>query len=437
MNTMKITLYSVLSLVVLGLLLPEVSTAASCTSGVNCYCDKVKGGSLNDPLLLFCEDFEAPSLYQAVPVGASAPNYGSWYDATGLSGDRGHNSYWQQKYGNGVSSFLFTQGQPASPALGSPCNFSLCTGMKVWDRTNRWSANAYNPLAAFFTQASDFNAEVGSLTAPTNAAGGGSGVFDGNANLVYRIAPGTTHGIAGKASFPATTEVGLTMALAYPRNSLASGVWGTDASPAAWKHDEWATVNSPNCGFDGLFAFYNQTGPRSGRPFAGFIGAFGSGCTGGGYNGSITNISAGRAELINGGIGVYWNTPTNYNQPTDWPEGTWGCVRGHLVISGGSEHYRVWFQGPNMTSERLLIDVTFTSSGLDNTGGYDGFKWNAYANTNQGGGYVASTALTFRYEDNVHARKGLPVPCSQIGFVGGSGGGDIIPPSPPTNLQIN
>jgi hypothetical protein len=229
------------------------------------------------------------------------------------------------------------------------------------------------------------------------------------------------------------------MAMAYPTNSLASGIWGTAGSPAAWKHDEWATVNSPNCGFDGLFAFYNQTGPRSGRPFAGFIGAFGSGCTGGGYSGSITNVAAGNAELIGGGIGVYWNTPTNYDQARDWPEGTWGCVRGHLVISGGSEHYRVWFQGPNMTSERLLIDVTFTSAGLDNTGGYNGLKWNAYANTNQGGGYVASTALTFRYEDNVHVRKGLPVPCSQIGFTGvsGGGGGDTTPPVAPVNLRIN
>ncbi|MEK7388865.1 MAG: hypothetical protein AAB036_04130, partial [Elusimicrobiota bacterium] len=275
--------------------------------------------------------------------------------------------------------------------------------------------------------------ENGALTIPSNAAGGGAGVFDGNASLSWRVPAGATHGIAGAASFRTVTEIGLTMAMAYPSNSLASGIWGQPGTEAAWKHNEWATVNSPNCGFDGLFAFYNQLGPRTGIPFAGFVGAFGSGCTGGTYSGTVIDQTAGSASAISG-IGVLWNTPSNYSQPTDWPFGAWGCVRGHISIGAETERLRVWFQGPYMTVERLIIDVSFTKAGLDNAGGYNGMKWNAYANTNQGMGYVASTETTFRYEDNVHARNGLPVSCAAIGF-GGSTPADNNPPAAPRGLR--
>ena len=40
-----------------------VAFGASCTDGTDCYCDRVNGGDLNDPNLLFCEDWEAPTLY--------------------------------------------------------------------------------------------------------------------------------------------------------------------------------------------------------------------------------------------------------------------------------------------------------------------------------------------------------------------------------------
>jgi len=422
MKRMDAASYAFVLLVGLSLFLPDVVMAAPCTRGVDCYCDKVRGGTLNDPALLFCEDFEAPSLYQNVSVGAGAPNYGPWHDATGLTGDRGHNSYWNNKYGNGVDGFLFRSGEPASPALGARCSFPLCTGAKVWERNNLWSANSYTPLLAFFTQSSDFNFELSSLTVPTNKAGGGAGVFDGNANLVYRIPPREVHGIAGEAFFASgTRNIGLTMAVAYPVNSLSSGIWGTNSVPAAWKHNEWGTVYNPNSGFDGLFIFYNQIGPRSGIPFAGFLGSFRdqnyTSC------GSI-RATVGNAECIGSGLGIYWNSPGNYSQPTDWPFGTWGCVRGYLENAGLSNmRMRVWFQGPNMTSERLIIDFTADGRQLDNKNGYSDMKWNAYANTNQGGGYVASTALTFRYEDNVHARAGMPVSCAQIGFTGGGAGG--------------
>ena len=45
---------------------------ATCTKGTNCYCDRVKGGSLNDPNVLLCEDFDTPSLYSNTQVGKGA-----------------------------------------------------------------------------------------------------------------------------------------------------------------------------------------------------------------------------------------------------------------------------------------------------------------------------------------------------------------------------
>jgi len=406
-----------------------VSSGSRCTAGTDCYCDKVK--NVSDPLydanLLFCEDFEAPTMRLNQGVGNGAPYYGPWYDSTGWAGggnNRGFNSYWSKVYGGGTDGFLWlsNSNQPPSPQYGSACSvpasafcgggLGCCSGHKTWDSENRWDGNNYSPMMAIYDSASDFDAEIASMEAPTNTAGGGpAGCFDGNACLAFRIQVGATSGIAGEAGFTAVTEVGLTMAIAYPNNSLSSGIWGTDALPAAWKHNEWTTAN-PDSGKDGLFIFYNQNGPRSGRPFAGFFSAFETQ----NYSGSIIAETLGRASAS--ALGVDWNTPTNYSQTTDWPEGTWGCVRGHWKITGSTQRMRVWFQGPGMSSEREIVDVTFETSTLDNRSGYMGMAWNAYANANSGTGYVPTTELTFRYEDNVHARAGTPVSCAQIGFTG-------------------
>jgi hypothetical protein len=390
-------------------------SSTPCTPGIDCYCDKVRGGSLNDPQLLFCEDFEAPTLISDTGLGNGPPYYGPWYDDTGHTGNRGVNSYWNRVYGPGADGHLFSSGQPSNPALGTPCGFMLCSGLKVWDSEDRWSANNYDPHAAYYTHILQFAQEIATLAPPTNTAGGGIGVFDGNATFVQRIPTGATHGIIGRVDFHTQTrDVGVTMAIAYPANSLSSGIWGTSSVPAAWKHNEWITAYNPDGGLDGLFVFYNQEGPRSGIPFAGFIGSF--------LDQNYTNCASiaplvGNAQCIGDGLGIYWNSPANYNQPTDWPFGTWGCVRGHIENAGLlNMRMRVWFQGPNMTTERLIIDFRADGTQLDNRDGYSGMVWNAYANANQGGGYVATTELTYRYEDNVHVRAGAPVPCAQIGF---------------------
>jgi hypothetical protein len=221
------------------------------------------------------------------------------------------------------------------------------------------------------------------------------------------------------------------MAVGYPTNAFTAGIIGpTDGSAnASWKHNEWATTYT-DIGLDGLFIFYNQQA-RSLFPFAGFLGSFKD------QNDTHCGqaiVTVGSTYCAGSGLGIGWRAG-NYSQATDFPLGTWGCVRGFIENAGlSNQRMRIWFQGPNMTSERLILDFTMDASQLDNKQGYKAMVWNAYANTNSGFGYIPSTQVTFRYEDNVHARAGTPVPCSQIGFTGGA---DTVPPEAPTGVQIS
>jgi hypothetical protein len=91
---------------------PFVSAVATpCTPGVDCYCDKVRSGSLSDPSLLWCEDFEAPTLRLDQGFGNGPPYYGPQYDHSFPdwgTNNRGNNSYWYRVYGMGVRSIVKT-----------------------------------------------------------------------------------------------------------------------------------------------------------------------------------------------------------------------------------------------------------------------------------------------------------------------------------------
>jgi hypothetical protein len=393
-----------------------------CTPGTDCYCDRVRTVTdpLYDPSLLFCEDFEAPTLYLDQGLGDGAPYFGPWYDETGSPGNRGNNSYWAQTYGNGVGDYLWETGTPIiDPALGDRCTIAGGCTVKSWDGTNRWSANAHEPLLGIMIQGSDFSAEVAAITAPTNTVGGAPGVFDGNANLAFRIPPGGSGGIAGKADFPdgtpldVTRTIGLTMAISYPDNALSAGIIGKPGGDnLPWKHNEWETEYGPS--FDGLFVFYNG-GSREKFPFAGFIGSFEDQND---TNCGAANTTVGQTSCLGTGLGINWSAEDEYDQATDFPMGTWGCVRGFIENAGTiNQRFRVWFQGPNMASERLIVDFEMDATLLDNKDGYSGMAWNAFSNANQDPADY-TTQTTFRYEDNVHARAGMPVSCKQIGFGG-------------------
>jgi hypothetical protein len=97
---------------------------------------------------------------------------------------------------------------------------------------------------------------------------------------------------------------------------------------------------------------------------------------------------------------------------------------------------RQWFKGSG-ASETLVLDISGINFNHVYQGqGIGGMWWNGYANANQGIGEPPTLQTTYRYEDNMHIRNGSPVSCAQIGFAGGSGGGDITPPAAPINLRI-
>jgi hypothetical protein len=403
-----------------------------------------------DPSLLMCEDFEAPTLHDNVGFGNGAPYYGPWYDDTGDVGDRGYNSYWFQKYSNGSDAALWRRNQPASPTLGTPCTkFDLCVGMKVWHPQDIWTANDYRPNVTILRNG-EFNAEIGSITSPTGAAGGGAGVFDGQQSFAHRIPAGLGEvGIEGNKSFGgARRTFGITMAMAFPSNLISSGIMDGDpiGGGQMWKFNEWHPTGS-GAGGDGIFGFGHYGSMSSSFPFYGFMfyQAPGDAATQ-----SACNASVASATKTVGSFGctdsyASWNESSGaipgspYSRPVDWPLGTWGCIRGTYTNMGAANaSVKITFTpsaGPRAGTEITVVDISnwnmgFTPGLASRTGGYDQFIWNAYYNglfnngLNQG---ISQT--TFRYEDNIHIRAGAPVSCAQIGF-GSSGAASPAPAAP-------
>lgn len=393
---------------------PDRVDAETCTDGVDCYCDRVQGGDLHDSSLLMCEDFEAPTLHPANAAeaqtyeGNGAPLFGPWYDEA-VPGGRGSNSYWVQTYSFGAGNCSWTQGQPTSPQLGSTCNFGQC-GLAEWRADDLWQGNSQACID--IVQNGEFDDEIPTLLAP-ELPSGGSGVFDGQRALAHRIQAGDTAAIGGAKTWGTPRfELGITMAMAYPTNSEASGIWA-----APWKHNEWHPTN------DGIFLFH-QGGLDETDPFEMFT--FGD--PGAGFTAASCSANA-SASVIRGtwncnSIALnYQADPAYYRRSTDWPWGTWACVRGHFTgLNTTNMGIRIWF------NDTLVVHFQgFDGTILKSRDGYDGLTWNSYANTNQGDiGSTPTNQTTYRYEDNIHIREGAPVSCDQIGLgAGGSATGPL------------
>lgn len=414
--------------------LPRVVAAAPCTPGVNCYCDRVRSGDLFDPNLLLCEDFEAPTLIRNQGFGNGAPYYGPWYDHTGYSGcARGANSYWTKVYNNGPQAGLWLQNRPTNPALGCSCSYPMCF-QSAWDAADRWQGNtqsASGGATIAIMQDADFSVEIPTITKPTGRAGGGSGAFDGAASLAHRVVAGSGSDIAGSADFRTTVRTfGITMAVAYPNNSQASGIW---AQP--WKHNEWHSVAMGGGGGDGLFLFHNGTGVSSQRPFAAmFTFSMGDSTSSCQAKVNAATKTAGDFECDAGGNFLFRADRSLYSQSADWPLGTWGCVRGYYRNMGlANSAIQIWLTGPAGV-EKKIIDISNMDLRQQSAkSGYDALIWNAYANTNQGDpGTTRTNQTTFRYEDNIHVRTGAPVSCAQIG----SSGNPQTAPTAPSGLIV-
>jgi len=418
-------------------LLPEFGSAASCTKGVDCYCDRVQGGDLNDTALLVCEDWEAPTLVNDQGVGNGAPYYGPWYDETGggFTCFRGFNSYFRQVWSDmnaGGGGDHWPEGQPSSPTLGCTCDTGgagTCNA-GAWDATNRWQAVTGTGIAMM--RDSDYNVEVPSITPPSGRAGGGSGSFDGAVSFAHRVKggfPNTTDIHSGRSLGGTRRTFGITMAIAYASNVVASNIFFI-----AWKHNEWGDQA------DSLFVMYNHpSGATQTTPFdkhallyqqAGFGNETQSGCQ--------TKLNAATQTLgvfeCSDVAFYYAADPSVYDQAVDWSFGTWGCARGHFENMGlTNSRIRIWF-GSATVAEKLILDISnLDTSAMAASGGYNQLQLNSYANANNNDGSglepSGTAETTFRYEDNMHIRTGAPVSCAQIGF-----GGEAGPP--PTYLPI-
>lgn len=379
---------------------------ATCTDGVDCYCD-----TISDASLINCEDAEAAAYY-----AFTGHHWVRDHDTYGV-GSRGQGSLWQDLY-NQPGANYWTPGQPnGSPRKGATCTNNgqgNACGLKEYCSAAQgavvdgggadcWEANS--GAAIDIERENDFKAEIGSLT-----LSGGKGLTadiggPGKQHIAFRIGVGDTAGIVGGVDFSATTEVGYSSLVAYSSNLSSTGILSD-----YWKGHEWGTLdyiewwtngNMLNVGTAATFPFRNFFWQKSGSGTSACNAALdaallvGDGSCDGGkiYFGAVNGAGVGQ-----------------YDQATDWPFGTWGCVRGHMTGLGTSDlEVRIWF------NEELVIHIDgFDGSTYLQNQDYRIFRWNHYANKNIAPS--TTTATAFVYEDNAHLRKGAPVSCAAIGF---------------------
>lgn len=405
--------------------------AASCIKGVTCYCDKVQGGSLNDPQLLLCEDFEAPTLHDDVGFGNGAPFYGPPYDHSGnIGGFRGQNSYFQRKFGAGMGSCSWGLGQPVSPQRGITCSAGQSCAVGIWRADNLWDAN--NFACIFIPRNGEFGQEVSALApGPSNTSSGVNGVFDGQQNFAYRFCAGAgcDAGFVGFMPMAGGTTggtFGVTMAVAYAANTASAGIWNSQ-----WKHEEWLTVANNAYGgqeFSDFIMAHRGTSLSDTDPFQPLI-AWAQGYTLADCQNAVAAATVRKGSLqCESAAGVYYMyylpDTTAYRRSRDWPLGAWGCVQAYLQNLGSTRAtIQISFNGAT------IIDFDIDPRPFSWKQGYASMGLNGYANINYGGAQQSyTTETTYRYLDNVHVRAGAPVSCSQIGF---ASSGTTPPPPPP------
>ncbi len=403
---------------------PDAKAGQSCTDGVDCYCDCVRGPNRGDGFasaacatkrvgvdasVLLCEDFEARPLVEDV----STPEGGPWYDDTGQVGGRGHGSWWTRKYGTANAGCAWRQGEPASPTLGRTCTYGTCY-TEEWSAGNPWQANALSCIDIM--RSGEFDDERSANLAPV-LPGGGAGVFDGTAVIAHRVGPersagdGDSGGFHGSTAFPRRmTTLGLTEALAYPSDVVTSRIFDQP-----WKDNEFTdggnVISHWHRGMSGIG--YLQGGSNL-IPYVPFLFVTSQAAC----NSALAGASL-QGQAYCGNTFFYFGPrESDYQQARDFPYGTWGCSQAYISGIGTSNMtLQIWHNG-----RRIFSLTGFDSARALVGNGFLDFKWNSYANQNSNGGGVAHT--TYRYEDNVHIREGTPVSCEQIGFT------SLTPPPP-------
>ena len=390
-------------------LLPARASAASCTDGVDCYCDLVApGGPLEDTSLLMCEDFEFIGL--TTDLGHDvAPNYGPWYDHVNStpSNMRGGSSWWFKNYNAAVSPCSWHLGQPANPTKGITCAYDSCPPPE-WSPTDEWDGN--DQACIDIIRDGEFQSSVPSTADPIGTSTGGNGVFDGQQSFGLLVPIGKTAGVLGSKQWGRhVTTLGLTLALAYPWDVRSSGVLN---SP--WKHDEFR-------GSVGFIAHFNLGFIGEGKPnsvpySSGFLfndnGGTKAWCE---ASVAAATVSVGTTRCANSVF--YWGAgAAEYDQETHFPWGTWACHQAYISGLGTSNvTFKVWH------NEVLVFSMTGFDGTKLNATFLSGMYWNNYANANSGTpGDTPTTRVTARYEDNAHYTEGMPVSCQAIGFRAGA-----------------
>lgn len=394
---------------------PPPLVGSSCTDGIDCYCDRVQDPEdpLYDPLLLDCMDFEETALY----TGGSAP----WYSDSGHTGNRGAGSYWNLNWTGGNANLGFRNTDP-TPYLGPACNFTDCSGIKEYCSSAQgaltaagvadcWGPGANSGSCIDIQRSQDFKAENGSLTL-TGGTGVTPDVGSGNAHFADRWAAGSTCGIQGSRVFSSSTTVGVTRAIASASNFVSSGIANTYLKSDEWGNSSsnqniefWALGNSAAMGSLENYPYRNiiSFGP---------VGA--NGVTG--YNACVAGMASAVAH-----IGAFQCSPPDapwmvfradselHIRSRDFPDGTWHCTRAYITgMNSSNVTIQIWHD------ETMVVWI----SGIDGTQmtnkNYTHMNFDSYANTQVQG--TPTSVPTWRYQDNIHIRAGVPVSCGSIGF---------------------
>lgn len=377
---------------------PTPPIASTCTDGVDCLCDVV-------PNALFCEDFQAEELYDPAIAG-------NWVDSSG-NGERASGSHWTDTYGFGGLSLLWQDGEPnASPTVGIQCDSgtsNACNGVKEYCSENQGNYGSSSFGSDCFEVGDKARYDVQSVGDSSEFIPGESDPTGGttqNRWMAQSASPDIDGGIAGLASWTAQADVGMTIAMAFPTNSVSTGVLS-----APWKFNEFGPQNrSALMGFSS-----SPTGLYEGFPYQGFItpDTFGSACTGllAGITGGTETGNVVGEVFCDTRFRWRWDeSDTTYRQSTDWPLGTFGCYKTRMTDVGTSDTCVTQWNG----DDTVVIDFCgLDTTGTDLAGGVGQFQWNAYSNAWQASNLTSRAA---RYEDNFVITGGEPVSCETIGF---------------------
>lgn len=392
---------------------------ASCTYGVDCLCDTLGGRGTT------CFDFEEPGLYD--PSLSDGPiAYGT---VDGLP-DRGGASRFVLDYGIGDIKTLYRSTDGSYPT-GADCPWPAntpyegCTGTKEYASAAQCALGGLGPdcfgendVACMDIQRSgDYDEEIGTLTL-TGGTGVTADIGGGNQHMGQRVPAGlgNTCGFLGATNtFTNSTQLGVTMKMALSSNTDASGVFATYL-----KFDQWGNGSS---GYATEYWFvgrsdngYTGADVLPFRPFM-FVDP------NGGLQANCEAIVAGATIVVGEtGVGVVCNSafnsiyfaadPAVYNQPTDWPFGTWGCVQAEISGMGTSNvTIKTWLNGT------LIMHITNIDGTKLFNKSYSFFHFDNYSNENNptdGDGLEQSFV---RYEDDIVINPGgAPVSCATIGM---------------------